>query len=376
MHEETWALLVLTLLPKLGRKRIQQLVARIGSAREVCRLKEADLRHHRVPAVARKILLTGLADKIAESQLEQAQAISARVISKHDSVFLDQLMQIPDPPQILYIRGNSALLKEPSIAIVGSRRCSAYGSEISLKVAGELTRFGLVVTSGLARGIDSRAHQGALKAGGGTIAVLGCGVDVIYPRENAPLYDQILETGCLVTEFPCHCYPSPANFPVRNRIISGLSLGTIITEAARFSGSLITARLALEQDRELWAVPGALTNPGSFGPNHLIKQGAHPLLSAQDVLDQLRPDVLEGLLSLASAPNETVTEDESSSATSLSRQERLVLKLLEPHHPRHIDELVESTNQDLASLQHTLLALELKGLIRQTPGRCFHKRLL
>ena len=376
MHEETWALLVLTLLPKLGRKRIQQLVARIGSAREVCRLKEADLRHHRVPAVARKILLTGLADKIAESQLEQAQAVSARVISKHDSVFPEQLMQIPDPPQILYIRGNSALLKEPSIAIVGSRRCSAYGSEISLKVAGELTRFGLVVTSGLARGIDSRAHQGALKAGGGTIAVLGCGVDVIYPRENAPLYDQILETGCLVTEFPCHCYPSPPNFPVRNRIISGLSLGTIITEAARFSGSLITARLTLEQDRELWAVPGALTNPGSFGPNHLIKQGAHPLLSAQDVLDQLRPDVLEGLLSLASAPNETVTEDESSSATSLSRQERLVLKLLEPHHPRHIDELVESTNQDLASLQHTLLALELKGLIRQTPGRCFHKRLL
>jgi len=376
MHEETWALLVLTLVPKLGRKRIQQLVAHIGSAREVCRLREADLRHYRVPAAARKVLLSGRADKIAESQLEQARAVNARVISKYDPEYPDLLRQIPDPPQILYFRGNSALLKEPSIAIVGSRRCSAYGSEISLKVAGELSRFGLVVTSGLARGIDSRAHQGALEAGGATIAVLGCGVDVVYPRENARLYDQILEKGCLVTEFPCRCYPAPPNFPVRNRIISGLSLGTIITEAARFSGSLITARLTLEQDRELWAVPGALTNPGSFGPNHLIKQGAHPLLSAQDVLDQLRPDILEGLLNLASASNEAVTESACSSPTSLSRQERLVLKLLEPHRPRHIDELVESTNEELPSLQHTLLALELKGLIRQTPGRCFHKRLL
>ena len=376
MRDETWALLVLTLVPKLGRQRIQQLVTRIGSAREVCRLGEADLRHHRVPAVARKVLLSGLASQIAESQLGMDRAVNSQIFSQSDPEYPDQLKQIPDPPPILYSRGKSALLKEPSIAIVGSRRCSAYGSEISLKIAGELARGGLVVTSGLARGIDPRAHLGALEAGGATIAVLGCGVDVIYPKENAKLFDRILESGCLVSEFPCRSYPAPPNFPVRNRIISGLSLGTIITEAARFSGSLITARLTLEQDRELWAVPGAVTHLGSFGPNHLIKQGAHPLLSAQDVLDQLRPDTLEGLLRLTSAPDEAVSGREGASAVALSKQERLVLKLLEPHHPQHIDELLESTSQELAILQHTLFSLELKGLVVQTPGRRFHKRLV
>ena len=220
----------------------------------------------------------------------------------------------------------------------------------------------------MARGIDTQAHLGAFEGGGTTVAVLGNGVDVIYPRENRRLYREIVDKGCVISEFPCGSFPAPQNFPVRNRIISGMCYGTLITEAVKCSGSLITARLTLEQDRELCAVPGNVMNAGSYGLNHLIKQGAQMVTDGQDLLEALPPYVLD-LLARVPLPSAT------SGAGSLTSREEKVLKLLFSDTSIHFDLLLRQSGLGFAELNQLLLQLEMKGCLRQLPGRQFSRIL-
>jgi DNA processing protein len=220
----------------------------------------------------------------------------------------------------------------------------------------------------MARGVDSLAHKGALSVGGTTTAILGSGIDVIYPRENRKLYHRIQENGCIASEFPIGSYPAPQNFPIRNRIISGLCHGTLIPEAAEFSGSLITARLTLEQDRELWAVPGNITNSASYGPNYLIKQGAKPILTAQDVIDELPIYVLNSL-------DREKQQETGATKPRLSESEQKLIMLLSPERSTHFDRLLEQSKFRIPELSAALLSLEMKGLISQDPGKRFSRRL-
>ena len=367
MNDEKLHLLALSLIPRLGRVRGLRLIRRLESAAAIFSLSGRDLTKLRLPSEARSLIRSGLARETAEQAIEAARPQQIQILSFFDPQYLQLLKEIFDPPLILYCRGEMDLLLRPSVAMVGSRRCSVYGKEMTQQLAGELVAVGLNVVSGLARGIDSQAHIGALQAGGTTVAVLGNGVDVVYPRENRRLYDQIRAQGCLVSEFPCGSFPAPQNFPVLNRIISGLCHGTVITEASEFSGSLITARLTLEQDREVWALPGNVTNGGSYGPNYLIKQGDHPVLTAQEVLDALPLHVLQTLRPPAVVPPPEPSETSSSGAG--------VMKLLKPDEPIHFDQLRQTSGLTVPELNGELLELEMKGLIQQWPGRRFSRRL-
>ena len=354
----------------------------------------------RISSEAAHNIAGGFAQKSAEEALRSARSKKIRVLSLFDRGYPDLLRQIFDPPLVLYCLGTPEHLGDPAVAVVGSRRCSVYGREITRKLARGLSSVGLTVISGMARGIDSQAHLGALAADGPTIAILGSGVDVIYPKENRNLYARIREKGCVISEFgnlwelsgspelphpqphhlrmnqkgcvisefPCGSFPAPQNFPIRNRIISGLCLGTLITEASEFSGSLITARLTLEQNREIWAVPGNITSPGSYGPNYLIKQGAKVVLDTQDILEELPVQVLEQLRNREHRLPDTPAAD-------LSRELGLVLKLLPRDSELHIDQLLGSCPLEQPKLNEALLHLEMMGLIRQWPGRRFSRRL-
>jgi DNA processing protein len=310
---------------------------------------------------------------MAETELGKVHKLGGTVLSVYDEDYPKQLSQIFDPPAALYCLGERSILQTPCIALVGSRRCSPYGREVSQKLSRELAGLGLTVVSGLARGVDSHAHRGALDASGRTIAVLGCGVDVIYPKENRSLYKKVRERGCIVSEFPCGAFPAPQNFPIRNRVISGLSIGTIIAEASEYSGSLITARLTLEQNRELWAVPGNITRPGSYGPNYLIKQGAQPLLDIQDVLEQLPLDVLS--LLKERVPVIGSTEGKEGSKANLNKVEAQVLKAIPVDESVHFERLLEQTDLEVGELAEALLNLEMEELVRQLPGRKVCRKL-
>ncbi|UCF37599.1 MAG: DNA-protecting protein DprA, partial [Acidobacteriota bacterium] len=242
--------------------------------------------------------------------------------------------------------------------------------QVSFILAKELSGMGLTIVSGLARGVDTQAHRGAVEGSGQTVAVLGTGIDVVYPRENRKLFESILKSGVIISEFPLGTYAAPQNFPIRNRIISGLSLGTLIPEAAEFSGSLITARLTLEQNRELWAVPGNITNSGSYGPNYLIKQGAKPVICARDVLDELPVEVLEKLHE--ELGNDEVPDREDS---ELTPEKKRLLRLIPVDDSIHFDQLLSKGSQTAAALNMHLLDLEMEGRIKQIPGRHFVRLL-
>ncbi len=368
MNDETFFCLALSLVPGLGPGLIHPLLERCGSASAVFALSGSELKRLRLSSEVTHIIAGGFAQKSAEEALRSARSKKIQVLSLFDPIYPDLLKQIFDPPLVLYCLGAPERLGDSAVAVVGSRRCSVYGREITRKLARELSLLGLTITSGMARGIDSQAHLGALEAGGPTVAILGSGVDVIYPRENRNLYGRIREKGCVVSEFPCGSFPAPQNFPIRNRIISGLCLGTLITEASEFSGSLITARLTLEQNREIWAVPGNITNPGSYGPNYLIKQGGKVVLDTQDILEELPVQVLERLRNRAGREPDKPTLD-------LSPAQDLVLKLLPRDSELHIDQLLGSCPLEQSKLNEALLHLEMMGLIRQWPGRRFSRRL-
>jgi DNA processing protein len=305
-----------------------------------------------------------------------------RAIEGADVLVLDDgnypalLREIADPPVTLYVRGEwEAATEAPCVALVGSRRCSTYGQNVAAMLARELASRGVTVVSGLARGIDAAAHRGALEAGGRTVGVLGTGLDEVYPRDHAKLAAEMLgRGGALVSQFPLGTPPVPENFPYRNRIISGLCLGTVVVEAAENSGSLITARLAMEQNREVYAVPGNLTSRNSFGTNYLIKgAGAKLVQQWQDIVAEFPPDLAARLL--PPEPKKSARRAVAALPEDISVGARSVFRLIPADEPAHIDALAPASGMGLAELSGALLELEMRELIRQLPGKCFVRKL-
>lgn len=284
-----------------------------------------------------------------------------RISSVEEEDYPAWLRKIHDPPYLLYYRGDLACLNEICIAVVGSRRASSYGKTQSRRFGCELAGQGITLVSGMARGIDTEAHKGALEGGGKTAAVLGSGLDVIYPSENQGLYQQISEQGIVLTEFPPGTRPEPGNFPRRNRIISGLSRGVLVVEAQQRSGALITVDFALEQGRDVFAVPGAINSKNSEGANNLIKQGACLVSEINDILSEY------GLV-----PAEGSTGPQQEQLFALSDGEQKVLNLFETE-PEHFDELVYKSRMTVGELSACLLQMELKGIIKTFPGNYYVK---
>ena len=303
--------------------------------------------------------------KEAAKELKRAEKKQYFILTWEDENYPLYLREIFDPPRVLYCAGQVEVLNEPSVAIVGSRRHSPYGRVVAEKLAEDLAQRGLVVVSGLARGIDSAAHRGALRAGK-TVAVLGSGLENIYPKENRRLFKKITEQGAVISEFPLDSPPLGRHFPIRNRIISGLSLALVVVEATRRSGSLISARLALEYNREVMAVPGNVTSELSRGTNWLLKSGAKPVETWQDVVEELPSPLKEQILS-----NMKKKERKD---ISLSPEENKIFGLLKPDSLTHIDEILEQTNYSVAEVLAIMLSLELKEAVFQSPGKYFQRR--
>ncbi|TAL29653.1 MAG: DNA-protecting protein DprA [Phenylobacterium sp.] len=277
------------------------------------------------------------------------------------------LRAIPSPPAVLYCDGLVEPRDRQAVAIVGARQATPHGLRTTETLARELSGAGFTIVSGLARGIDAAAHRAALDAGGRTIAVLGCGLDVTYPPEHARLREEIAGCGAVLTEFPAGTQPKPAHFPQRNRIISGLSLGVVVVEAAEDSGSLITARRALEQGREVFAVPGSIDAPLSRGPHGLIKQGAKLVEAVDDIVEELLPQ-----LDMAGMPKRRSVLSKAEALPNLSPEERLLLDQMD-REPLHLDDLTERSHLTSAGVAGILLGLELKDVVRQLPGQRYYR---
>ena len=325
--------------------------------KELMRIEGVNTRHvtalksHKIPAAI-------------EAELDLVHRKGYRIVTLADAEYPRLLRHIPDPPLFLYVKG--LLDKSPlKVAVVGSRNATAYGLNTTQSLSASLASLNVTIVSGMARGIDTAAHRGALSVGGKTIAVLGSGLERIYPAENKSLFEQISEHGAVVSEFPLHTKPEAHNFPIRNRIISGMSLGTVVVEASRKSGSLITARLAAEQNREVFAVPGSIQSFKSSGTHTLIKQGAKLVEHAQDIIEELMP-----MVRIESQPDDNHRAVDESRSASLSTEERRIFKALSPY-PVHIDELARSLSIASGRLSSILLKLELNGLVEQLPGKLF-----
>ncbi len=372
--EEELHWLALRLVPGLGTRVALRLVEALGSAVDVFRASSTELEALGVASHVVRNIAAGTVYEEAIREAEKARQLGISFLTFRSSDYPPLLKEIFDPPLLLYAQGNIDLLKSPGLAIVGTRKPTAYGRAITGRLASDLAGRGLTIVSGLARGIDSAAHRGALDAGGKTIAVLGSGIDVVYPAESKKLFAEIAEKGLLLSEFAVGSFPAPQNFPIRNRIISGLSLGVVIVEAAQYSGSLITARLAMEQNREVFAVPGSLTNRFSWGPHILIKQGAKLVQDWRDIVEELPAKVRQELSSPSDA---TGSADKASLfAESLSAPGKAIYDLLKVDEPVHIDEVLDALPQFSPSLVlANLLDLEFRSLVRQLPGKNFVKTL-
>ena len=281
--------LALALTPGLGPTKARRVIEFFGSVQALFQASLTELEAAGLRAVSAQSLGTGRSMELAQDELGKAAAADARIVALDDPGYPTQLKQIYDPPLILYVRGSETVISQPGIALVGTRHPTPYGSGMAERLACDLAARGLVIFSGMARGIDTAGHRGAIAAKGKTVAVWGTGVDEVYPKENKRLSEQILALGgALISEFPIGTFPAPQNFPIRNRIISGISLGVLVVEAAEYSGTRITARCALEQNREVFAMPGNVTNKGSlWTPNYLIKQGAKLVATWEDVWEEL-----------------------------------------------------------------------------------------
>jgi DNA processing protein len=368
--------LALALTPGLGPTKARRVIEFFGSVQALFRASLTELEAAGLRAMSAQSLGTGRSMELAQDELGKAAAADARVIALDDPAYPPQLKQIYDPPLILYVRGNDEVISRPGIALVGTRHPTPYGSGMSERLACDLAARGLVIFSGMARGIDTAGHRGAIAAKGKTVAVWGTGVDVVYPKENTRLVDQILALGgAIISEFPIGTFPAPQNFPIRNRIISGISLGVLVVEAAEYSGTRITARCALEQNREVFAVPGNVTNKGSWTPNTLIKQGAKLVATWEDIWEELPTDVR--LTLQPEGGHESQTEQTASlfGETELSPHEKKIFALLKADESTHIDEIVEQLEPALSSSEifAALFELELAGKVKQLPGKNFVK---
>lgn len=371
--------IALNMTPGVGPRAAARLLERFGSAEGVFGALRAELERLRLrPEAVESIVLRDRHEAAAQELARVREMDGADVLVLDDGAYPPLLREIPDPPVTLYARGAWAeCLSEPCVGVVGSRRASTYGQNVSSMLARELAARGVTIVSGLARGIDAAAHRGALEAGGRTVAVLGTGLDEVYPRDHRKLADEILARGgAVVTQFPLGTPPVAENFPYRNRIISGLSLGVVIVEASEKSGSLITARLAMEQNREVYAVPGNVTSKNSFGTNYLIKSAGAKLVQAwQDVVAEFPADIAAAILPPEAKNEGGEAPAQTRQPAALSESEGVVFKLLGADEPLHIDALAEMSGLQVQALAGVLLSLEMRELVRQLPGKCFVRRM-
>ena len=368
----------LHLADQVGSKTFAKLLKYFGTIDEVLNAPTGHLVS--VPGIGRKTaeaIVRTRDNADVESELSLAEQLGIDILTLHCPTYPKLLLQIPDPPPILYVKGELTRRDSLAVALVGSRNASHYGQEQASRLAHLLAAAGFTVVSGLARGIDAAAHRGALAAEGRTIAVQGCGLGNIYPPEHNELADQIVRQGALVSELPIRFEPLASTFPMRNRIIAGLSLGTIVVEARPRSGALITARLAVEQDRDVMAVPGRVDSPGSAGPHLLIKEGAKLVERIEDVLECLGQvgQILDehAQQTTANAQNKNEPSLFDAAALPLTEPEQAILAQLD-HEPVHVDQLVTRTNLPASAVNATVMSLQLKGAIKQLPGNYFKRR--
>lgn len=353
-------LLCLLSVPGLGPNRIARLIFHFENTSGVFQASQQDLME--VKGIDRKIaesIVSHGDPSFAQTQIDQAKQLNIRLISFWDSDYPESLKSIYDPPVLLYCKGNPDVFLKPGIAIVGTRRASSYGRSVAESFAKEISCLGIPVISGLAKGIDTCAHRGALKGNGKTVAVLGCGANVVYPAENRGLYQQISEEGAILSEFPIDEKPAPHYFPRRNRIVSGMSAGTVVVEAGKESGALITAYLALEQNREVFAVPGPVQAPGSKGPHRLIREGAKLVENVDDILNEITQ-----LHSVQQSQQKVTPRPE------LNPLEEKIWDVLSDE-PLHIDVISEKTDLQTSEALTSLLTMELKQAVRQLSGMMY-----
>lgn len=331
--------LALTLTPGLGPTRAKRLVEFVGGVEAVFKATLTELEAAGLPAEAAQALATGRSIELAQDESAKAASAGIRCVTLDDAEYPARLRQIYDPPLVLYVRGAVEVLARPGIAVIGTRHPTPYGIGMAERLACDLAARNVAIISGLARGVDTAAHRGAVSAKGKTVAAFGTGVDVVYPRENSRLADQILSFGgALISEFPLGTFAAPQNFPIRNRIISGMSFGVLVVEAAEYSGTRITARCALEQNREVFAVPGNVTNKNSWGPNTLIKQGAKLVATWEDVWEELPADVRVTLTPEGATESQAGQTASLFEEPSLSPHEKKIYKVLKADEATHLDE--------------------------------------
>ncbi len=350
----------LSMTPGVGGVLFRRLVEAFGSPEAVFKVSPKDLA--RVEGIGPTVIASLCRfdwKNTAEKELQSLEKIGARILTWDDGEYPPNLRQIYDPPPLLYVLGRVAPQDRGSIAVVGSRYPTTYGKMAAERIALGLGKLGVTVVSGLARGVDASAHQGALAAGGRTIGVLGCGIDIIYPPENRDLFDRVASQGAVISEFPLKTPPDSDHFPIRNRIISGISLGVVVVEATLRSGSLITARFALEQGREVYALPGNVDSARSEGTNRLIKQGAKLVLQVEDIMEEILPHLKQ-------------VPPPEPPKPKLSGEEEKILSLLE-REAMHIDPIIAKAGLSSSKVSAVLLSLELAGHVKQLPGMRFLK---
>ena len=368
--------IALNMTPGVGPRAATKLLERFGSPESIFGARRAELEGLRLRAETIESILKKEFHQKAAEEINQVRENGGDVLVLDDGVYPALVREISDPPIVLYVKGDwQNCLEAPCIGFVGSRKASTYGQNAGEMLARELAQRGVCIVSGLARGIDAAAHRGAIAARGRTVAVLGTGIEQVYPKEHNTLVREILESGgAIVSQFPLDTPPIPENFPYRNRIISGLSLGVCIVEATERSGSLITARLAIEQNREVFAVPGNITSRNSFGTNYLIKSaGAKLVQQWQDIIAELPKEIAAQLL-----PPETLKAKSSpkdAAPGGLSDDERAIWLLLSPDEPMQIDNLQTESALSFGDLNAALLGLEMRELIRVLPGKSYARKI-
>jgi DNA processing protein len=375
------------MVPGLGTRKAAQLIGIFRTPQAIFRASRSELEAAGLAAGAAQSVASGCAFEDAVSQQKMLAACGAILIPITDPLYPPRLTEIYDPPPLLFARGRVELLGSLMLAIVGTRRPTPYGNAAAARLATDLSAAGLTIVSGMARGIDTTAQRAVLEAGGDTVSVFGCGVDEVYPAENRKLAGQLAQSGLLISEFPMGTPAYPQNFPVRNRIVSGMSAGVLVVEGGEYSGSGITAKLAAEQGREVFAVPGNITSKMSWGPNLLIKQGAKLVQEWNDVAVELQPEdrrllssQFRNQLILKENEEPVTSEPDGSSHASGSRKgiSQAVLAALALDAPVSLDSLMETVGQRAEGISPSeiiavLFDLEMSGLVRQLPGKNFLK---
>ena len=370
--------LALRLVPGLGTIKANQLIAQFRSPQAIFRASRSELESRGLSGSVAQTIASGCTFDNAVDQQQKMLETGTVLVPISDATYPARLREIFDPPIVLFAHGRLELLQSILLGVVGTRRPTAYGTAAAERLASDLAHAGLAIVSGMARGIDTSAHRAALDVGGETIAVFGCGVDLVYPAENRKLASELAEKGLIVSEFPMGSPAYPQNFPIRNRIISGVGVGVLVVEGAQYSGSAITAKMALDQQREVFAVPGNITSKMSWGPNLLIKQGAKLVQEWNDVLVELPTDTRRALIGKAQARlgvmSLEINEEQPNLPPELGLASRLIFSKLKADVPTQIDQLLESSDTLTSSeVIAALFELELLGLARQLPGKNFVK---